>query len=109
LRRKVREWVPAAENLRQIKEAGLENWLEEQKERQGLLEKLLHNYNEGRSMGFYCAACARMPVGLINRAMNEAKKKITDEKVDRSDLKSKAKIVKAALKDSASRANIRLP
>jgi aspartate aminotransferase-like enzyme len=107
VRRKVREWIPAAENLRQIKEAGLENWLEEQKERQSVLEKLLHNYNEGRSMGFYCKVCARMPVASINSVMNEAKK-ITDEKVVRSDLKSKAKIMKAALNDSASKANIRL-
>jgi hypothetical protein len=108
LRRKVREWVPAAENLRQIKKAGLENWLKEQKERQGLLEKLLHNYNEGRSMGFYCKICARMPIGSISAAMNEAKEKITDEKVVRSDLKSKAKIMKDALNDSASKSNIRL-
>jgi aspartate aminotransferase-like enzyme len=108
LRRKVRDWIPAADNLRKIKEAGLENWLEEQKKRQSVLEKLLHNYNEGRSMGFFCKVCARMPVGLINTALNEAKKKIADEKVERSDLKSKAKIMKAALKDSASKANIRL-
>jgi hypothetical protein len=108
LRRKVGEWIPAAENLRQIKKAGLENWLEEQRERQGVLEKLLHNYNEGRSMGFYCKVCARIPVGSINSAMNEAKKKITDEKIVRSDLKSKAKIMKAALKASAFKANIRL-
>ncbi|MBN1547027.1 MAG: hypothetical protein JW902_10235, partial [Syntrophaceae bacterium] len=88
MRRKVREWIPAADNLRQIKEVGLQNWLEEQQERQSLLEKLLHNYNEGRSMGFYCMVCARMSVELTNTAMNEAKKKIADEKVKRSDPKS---------------------
>jgi len=108
LRRKVREWIPAADNLRQIKEVGLQNWLEEQQQRQSLLEKLLHNYNEGRSMGFYCMVCARMSVELTNTAMNEAKKKIADEKAERSDLKSKAKILKAAIKDLASKANIRL-
>jgi hypothetical protein len=108
LRRKVREWVPAAENLRQIKAAGLDNWLEGQIGRQGVLEKLLQDYNEGRSMGFYCTVCARMPIGLINSAMNEAKKKIKATKTERSDLKSKAKIMKASLNDSASKANIRL-
>lgn len=108
LRRKVREWIPAADNLRQIEEAGLENWLKEQKERQSVLEKLLLNYNEGRSMGFYCTVCSRMPIGSISTAMNEAKKKIKAAKTERSDLKSKAKIMKAALKESAARANIRL-
>ena len=47
LRRKVAEWTPAADNLRQIKEVGLENLLKEQKERQTLVEELLQNYNEG--------------------------------------------------------------
>ena len=37
VRRKVAEWIPAADNLRQIKEVGLENWLEEQKERHTLV------------------------------------------------------------------------
>jgi hypothetical protein len=59
-------------------------------------------------MGFYCTVCARMPVESINMAVDEAKKKIADETVRRSDLKSKAKIMKAALKDSASKANVRL-
>ncbi|MGB7297498.1 MAG: DUF3795 domain-containing protein [Candidatus Aminicenantales bacterium] len=108
LKRKVREWIPAADNLRQIKEGRLENWLEEQKERQGVLEKLLDNYNEGRSMAFYCKVCARMPVELINTAMDEAKKKTADEKIERSDLKSKAKIMRAAFKGLAAKANIRL-
>ena len=54
MRRKVAEWIPAADNLRQIKEVGLENWLREQKKRQALLEELIQNYNEGRSMNLYC-------------------------------------------------------
>ncbi|MBN2408514.1 MAG: hypothetical protein JXE07_02155 [Candidatus Aminicenantes bacterium] len=108
LRRKVREWIPAADNLRQIKETGLKSWLKEQKERQGVLEKLLDNYNEGRSMGFYCTVCARMPIESINTAMNEAKKKITAAKTERSDLKSKAKILKTEITDMAAKANVRL-
>jgi hypothetical protein len=104
LRRKVREWIPAADNLRRIKEGGLEDWLEEQKVKQRLLEKLLHNYNEGRSMGFYSMVCSRMSIELINTAMNGAEKKIADEKTEKSDLKSKAKILKAAIKELASKA-----
>ena len=59
-------------------------------------------------MGFYCKICARMPTGSIKSAMNKAKKKIKAAKTERSDLKSKAKIMKAALNDSASKGNIRL-
>ncbi|MHC4144778.1 MAG: hypothetical protein ACYSUD_08365 [Planctomycetota bacterium] len=108
LRRKVVEWIPAADNLRQIKEAGLESWLREQEERQVLLEELLENYNEGRSMSLYCKVCARVPIDLINKAIEEAKEKLAGEKVARSDMKSKARILKAVIKDFASEVNIDL-
>ena len=103
IRRKVAEWIPAADNLHQIKESGLKNWLKEQKGRQLLPEELLQNYNEGRSMSFYCKACTRMPIGLINDAMKESKRKIAREKINNSNLKAKAKIVKSAINDIATR------
>ena len=106
LRRKVAEWVPAADNLRQIKKVGLENWLEEQKGRQALVEELLRNYNEGRSMSFYCKVCTRMPINLINEAMEKAKNKIMSEKIDNSDMKLKAKILKSTIKDIIVKSNI---
>ncbi len=108
LRRKVAEWIPAADNLRQIKEVGLEIWLNEQRGRQSLVEELLQSYNEGRSMSFYCKSCARMPIELINKAIKETKKKLASEKADKSDMKSKAKILKAVINDLALKANINL-
>jgi hypothetical protein len=107
-RRKVAEWIPATDNLRQIKEFGLENWLREQKERQSLLEEFLQNYNEGRSMNFYCKICARMPIDLIDETIKGAKKKFASEKVDKSDMKSKARVLKAVIKDLAFMVNISL-
>lgn len=108
LRRKVAEWIPSADNLRQIKEGGLENWLKEQKERQRLVEQLLQNYNEGRSISFYCKVCARMSIEAIYKAIKEAKKKLISEKADESDMKSKAKILKPIIKDLALRASVNL-
>jgi hypothetical protein len=107
-RRKVPEWVPAAENLNQIKERGLENWLNEQKERQALLEGMLHDFNEGRSMSLYCKAASRMPTDSIRAAIKEAKEKMAREKIDKSDLKSKARIFKEILKDLISRLKLNL-
>ncbi len=95
------EWIPVADNCRRIEEAGLENWLKEQMERQMILEELLQHYNEGRSMTFYCKVCARIPIDLIRRTVKEAKKNITSEKIDPSDVKSKAKILKSTFKDLA--------
>ena len=108
MRRKVAEWIPAADNLCQIKEAGLDSWLREQKERQALLEELLQNYNEGRSMNLYCKVCARMSIDLINKAIEEAKEKLAGEKADKSDVKSKARALKAVIKDLALEININL-
>jgi hypothetical protein len=102
LRRKVVEWIPADHNLYQIKEIGLESWLSEQKERQALLEALLENYNEGRSMSLYCKVCTRMPVDMIHKVIGEAKEKIAGEKADQSDLKLKARVVKTIIKVFAS-------
>lgn len=108
LRRKVVEWIPAADNLHQIKEAGLRKWLKEQKERQALLEALLENYNEGRSMSLYCKACARMPIDVINKAKEEAKERLVIEKVDKSDVKAKAKMLKAVIKELVLKTHINL-
>ncbi len=108
LRRKVAEWIPAAANLRRIEEAGLESWLSEQAERQALLEELLQNYNEGRSMALYCKACARMSIDSITQAIVKAKENLAGEKVDASDVKSRARMLKAVIHDVAAEANIDL-
>jgi len=108
LRRKVAQWVPAPKNLRQIQEAGLEHWLREQRERQGLVEELLRSYNEGRSMSLYCNACARMPTDLIHQAVKEVRKRIMSENIDDSDMRSKAKILKSIIKDTAVKFNINM-
>jgi hypothetical protein len=108
LRRKVAEWIPATENLHQINEVGVESWLRQQEERQALLEELLQNYNEGRSMNLYCKACARMSIGLIYQALEKAKENLVAEKVAASDVKSRASVLKAVIKNVASEANIDL-
>lgn len=108
VRRKVAEWIPAIDNLRQIKKEGLAKWLNGQKERQSLLEELLQNFNEGRSMSFLCKACARMPVNLIYDAMQETNKKIADEKITGYDKKARAAILKSSVKDKAGRYSINL-
>jgi len=72
------------------------------------LEELLRNYNEGRSMSFYCKLCARVPIDLINEAIKRAKEKLASKKVDNSDMKSKARALKAVIKDLALKVNINL-
>jgi len=106
LRRKVAGWIPAADNLRRIKRDGPAIWLREQTERQTLLEELLRHFNEGRSMSFYCKACARIPAGLIKKAIEEAKEKSAGDEMNKPDIKSKARLLKEAMKKLASDAKI---
>lgn len=111
LRRKIMddpEWFPAPDNLRKMIEIGSELWLKEQIERQTLLETLLQNYNEGRSMSFFCKVSTRMPVVFINKAIKEANKKLINEKVNKSDMKSRAKILKEVIKNLALKVDVNL-
>jgi len=108
LRRKVVDWIPAAANLCQIQSGGLEPWLGEQMERQALVETLLAEYYEGRSMSFYCKACARLPLPAIQQAMSEAEEWLAREKVAATDLKSRARQMKAALGAAADRLEVDL-
>ena len=59
-------------------------------------------------MSFYCKTCTRMSIELINEAIKEAKKRYTSEKVDKSDIKLKAKILKSILKDIGLSSNVNM-
>ena len=59
-------------------------------------------------MSLFCKVCARMPADLINKAVAQAKKKLAVAKVDKSDMKAKAKVFKAVIKELASEANVDL-
>jgi len=99
---------PAMPNLERIREVGLQTVLEEQKERRLLVVHLLAHYNEGRSMSFYCVAGALMPPELIGEAIAELETRQTGGDSEDSDLKLKAKAMKASLQERAAQAGIDL-
>jgi len=94
-------------NTGRVKQVGLKRWLTEQNKRRTAIENLLANYNEGRSCSFFCVATALMPVDLVKKAENQAKKKIADQKIQ-ADIKAKAKIVRSVIEDFASKAGVDL-
>jgi hypothetical protein len=99
---------PALPNLDRIREVGMETYLGEQRERRLLVEQLLADYNEGRSMTFYCAACALMPPDLVRQAIGEMGRKLANQQVDGSNLKAKAKAMRATIQNLASQIGIDL-
>ncbi len=72
------------------------------------MEELLENYNDGRSMSFYCSACIVMPISLINQAIDEMKQRLSDNHIDNSDVKAKAKALRAIIQELASKSGIDL-
>ena len=95
-------------NLQRIKKVGVKKWLGEQGKRRQAIENLLASYNEGRSCNFFCIATALMPPDLITKAVKQAEKTITDGNTSGSDIKTKAKIVRSAIQDNATKAGIDL-
>ena len=98
----------AQESLNSIKEIGLEDWLEEQRRRRVLLEDLLSNYNEGRSMSFYCLAATLIPSELIEKAVSKLEERIAKAQVNSSDVKAKAKALRGIIQGLAQESGIEL-
>ncbi|HUT20699.1 MAG TPA: DUF3795 domain-containing protein [Anaerolineae bacterium] len=99
---------PARPNLDRIREAGLDVFLQEHKERRLLAEHLIASYNEGRSMSFYCRACALLPPDLVREAIGEVDSMLTSGQIDSSDLKAKAKMTRSLIQERATAAGIDL-
>lgn len=94
-------------NLERVRKVGLKKWLGTQSKRRQALGNLLADYNEGRSCSFFCIATALIPVDMVKKAENEAKRKIADEKIQ-ADIKTKAKVMRSFIGDFASEASIDL-
>ena len=95
-------------NLKFIKEKSIEEFIEQQKKRLKLLEKMLESFNEGRSKSFYCIASALLSINDLEQALRNAEKMIIEEKINDSDLKSKSKILKQILNKYADKQSIEL-
>jgi len=95
-------------NLYFIKEQGLERFLEQQNKRIKLLERMLRDFDDGRSRSFYCIATALLPVTELEALLGEAERKIKMDGVKSDDTKSKAKILKELLNGFAAKGGVEL-
>ena len=95
-------------NLYFIKQQGLERFLEQQAKRIKLLERMLQDFDDGRSKSFYCIATTLLPVAELETLINEAEHKIKGEKVKADDTKTKAKILRELLNGFAAKGGVEL-
>lgn len=88
---------PLAGNLTFIRENGIEEFVRWEMAKQELLKHLINNYDEGRSKGFYCTSRQLMPLDRLKETLAEAEAKMTAG----TDVKEKAKLVRAAVNNLA--------
>ena len=88
---------PALHNLDEIRENGLEAYLAEQRERRLLVEKLIVQFNDGRSMTFFCTARALMPPEVLREVVMGAEKLILGGETP----KERAKLMRNAIEERA--------
>jgi hypothetical protein len=95
-------------NLNFIRDNGIEAFLDQQNKRISFLEKMLKEFNPGRSKGFYCIATALLSISELETALKNSERKIKESDINLDDLSSKSKLLKKFLDDSAQNDGIEL-
>lgn len=88
---------PVPANFAFIRESGIEAFVRLEMEKLRFLESLIYNYDEGRSKSFYCTSCQLIPLAKLREALADAEAKMTAD----TDIKAKAKLVRAAINNLA--------
>jgi hypothetical protein len=90
-------YKPLADNFAYIQSHGIEDFVRREMEKQEFLRRLIDNYDEGRSKSFYCASCQLIPPDKLREALADAGAKMTAD----TDVKEKARMVRAAINNLA--------
>lgn len=91
-----------------IRKNGVKKFISNQKERIKLLERMLDEYNDGRSKSFYCIAATLLPTADIRKSLKDAEREIVSRKIARTDLKGRAKVLKEILSEISEKKGIEL-
>jgi hypothetical protein len=96
------------ENQKTIQKYGIEKYIEKQNIRINILEKILSEYNDGKSKNYFCIAVALLDIKYLNDSIRKAENKIKKENIMENDLKNKANILKNILSEYAEKNNIEI-
>jgi hypothetical protein len=89
-------------NLNFIRERGIEKFMQQQKRRIRLLEKMIHDFDDGRSRSYYCRSAALLDPAGLESALDAAARKIKADHVESNDVKARARILRGILDELAS-------
>lgn len=98
----------AKPNLDFIRTHGLERFIGQQRKRVELLEKMLKDFDDGRSKSFYCIATTLLPIADLETSLEKTEQKLKADKISLDDTKIKSKILKEFLNESAARNEVEL-
>jgi hypothetical protein len=84
-------------NLKFIREHGIKEFVTRQKKRIRLLEKMIADFDDGRSRSLFCKAACLRDVTELEGALEQAIRKVKADHVKRDDRKVKARILKKFL------------
>ena len=88
-------------NLNSIKEHGIKRFVEQQRRRIQLLERMIRDFDDGRSRSYYCKATAMLDPADLEGSLDAAVRRIKVEHVKANDVKTKAKILRGLLDEIA--------
>jgi len=100
--------LKAYPNMNFIKEYGLEKFIELQRERIKLLQTMLKSFDEGRSKSFYCLAATLLSIGVLEKSLENSKRSIKENKIESDDIKTRARILRRFLEESAAGEGVEL-
>lgn len=84
-------------NLDAIREDGLAQFMTQQQKRIRLLERMISDFDDGRSKSLFCRAACLHDLASLESALNEAMRRVKAEDIRRDDVKTKARILRELL------------
>jgi hypothetical protein len=95
-------------NLRFIVRSGIDEYLREQDLRRCALERMLSEFNDGRSKSYYCLAARLLSLDALVDALNKATERAGDEGGEGGDRAKMRTILKDELDTAATREGVDL-
>jgi hypothetical protein len=95
-------------NLNFIKEHAIRSFIRQQQRRIKLLERMIANFDDGRSRSFFCRAAALLEPASVKSLLDEAAGRIESAGIGHNDVKTKAEILRSLLDEAAAREGVEL-
>jgi Protein of unknown function (DUF3795) len=88
-------------NLNFIKDQGIDRFIARQRKRMGLLQRMIEDFDDGRSRSFFCRAACRNDLTSLENSLSEAIRRIQTDNINPDDIKAKTRVLREILNQAA--------